>query len=457
MNPTPSRRMFLRSAASTLWLPLLPSALPRSAWASPVTDPRRLVYVHSPNGLLVGDATPATIGPDYVMPPMATGLTPVRDRINIVSGIESVASSFGAIGTHEGCMVAMLSDHTLEAPSGGVEDTSSSDAAVTVDQYAADRLGAVTPFPSMQLGTPATCANCTPYFVTLSWAEGSLPMAPLNDAKTVFDRMFAGFDPTLTQAEIDRRSALRKSLLDGVLDRANTLHTKLNWEDQAKLDQYMSGVRDLEIRIDALGEVDCGTPEEPATNVGFVETVQLMSQLMVTALTCDYTRIVTFMFAPSGSSIVYDFLDGVTADHHTLSHYGAPSGGSLGGPIADAHEQLVAVKGWEIGRYADFVDALRNVPGTTGDLLSHTMVTLVTEFGESNLHVSAPAADKEPPVNYGCTYYVAGGESDGITTGLHRAYPAGTPHSNLWRRQLDFMGVESSGFGEYATGSLDLR
>jgi hypothetical protein len=52
---------------------------------------------------------------------------------------------------------------------------------------------------------------------------------------------------------------------------------------------------------------------------------------------------------------------------------------------------------------------------------------------------------------------VAGGESDGITAGLHRSYPAGTPHSNLWRRQLDFMGIaEAQEFGEYATGSLDL-
>jgi hypothetical protein len=55
-----------------------------------------------------------------------------------------------------------------------------------------------------------------------------------------------------------------------------------------------------------------------------------MTDLMVTALACDYTRIITFMFAPSGSNIVYDFLDGVYADHHTLSHYGAPSGGADG-------------------------------------------------------------------------------------------------------------------------------
>jgi hypothetical protein len=176
-----------------------------------------------------------------------------------VSGIENIASSYGATRTHEGCMVGMLSDHTLESRSGGVEDTSSSDASITVDQFAADRLGPVTPFPSMQLGTPATCANCTPYFVTLSWGEGSTPMAPLNDAKTVFDRMFAGYDPTLTEADIARRTTLRKSVLDGVLDRANALHTKLNWQDQAKLDQYLTGVRDLETRIDALAGVECAT------------------------------------------------------------------------------------------------------------------------------------------------------------------------------------------------------
>jgi hypothetical protein len=68
--------MFLRSAASTLWLPLLPSVLPRSAWAAPPSDPRRLVYIHAPNGMLVDDATPTTIGPDYQMPLMATDFFP---------------------------------------------------------------------------------------------------------------------------------------------------------------------------------------------------------------------------------------------------------------------------------------------------------------------------------------------------------------------------------------------
>jgi hypothetical protein len=443
--------MFLRSAASTLWLPFLPSALPRAAWAAPPpADPRRLLYFHSPNGMLVEDATPAASGPDYDMPLMASLVEPVRHRINIVSGISNVAASMGAaVGTHEGCMVAMLSDHTLERESGGVADTSSDGAAITVDQYAANCLGLAggptAPFPSMQLGTPAQCANCTPYFVTLSWAAGSIPLAPLTDAKTVFDRMFAGYDPTLTEADVARRTALRKSLLDGVSERATDLTTKLNWEDRTKLDQYMTGVRDLEMRIDRLAAIQCGTPDEPPTNVGFVESVDLMIQLMLTAFTCDYTRIVTFMLAPSGSSIVYDFLDGVYADHHTLSHYGAMSAQQPDSPIPDAHDQLMTVKGWEFGKFAELVAAMELVSENEGDLLSNSMVTLVTEFGESNEHTSTP-----------CTYYVAGGESGGVVPGHHRVYAPGTPHSNLWRRQLDFLGVPSEHFGTFANGSLDL-
>jgi hypothetical protein len=264
--------------------------------------------------------------------------------------------------------------------------------------------------------------------------------------------MFAGADPTLSEADVARRTELRKSLLDGVLDRANALRTKLGGEDQLKLDQYLTGVRDLEARIDALAAVACTVPAEPATNVGFVESVDLMTQLMVTALACDYTRVITFMLAPSGTSIVYDFLDGVYVDHHTLSHYGAPSADS---PIPDAHDQLMACKGWEIGKYAALVSALQAVPASNGnDLLSNTMVTLVSEFNESNLHIAADNVDAG--IDYGCTYYVCGGEADGIVHGTHRSYPPGTPHSNLWRRELDFVGVDSACFGENATGSLDL-
>lgn len=362
-----SRRMLLGGSAATLWLPFLPSLLPRSAWgAAPPVAPRRLIYWFVPNGMLEKNFTPLATGANYDLPFAIEPILPIQNRVSVISGIENKPSVGGNLGTHEECMVGLLSDTKLGNPGGPI------DGGITVDQWAAQAMGTETPFPSMQLGMDQpwieSGGNYNTYYTTLSWANGQTPLAQLTDPKTVFDRMFAGSDPALTEEDIERRNGLRKSLLDSLADRTAALQGRLSSADKIKLDQFTTGVRELETRIDALAALECPQPLEPGSSPGFVEAMGLMTDLMVVAFQCDYTRLFTFMTGASTSLTIYDFLD-ITTDHHTLSHNQA----------ADdvAKQQLMTIMNWQSSMWTSLCQKLAAVPEEGGDLLSSTMVNMI--------------------------------------------------------------------------------
>jgi hypothetical protein len=160
-----------------------------------------------------------------------------------------------------------------------------------------------------------------------------------------------------------------------------------------------------------------------------------MNDLMVLALQCDHTRFVTFMLGPTTAYTSYSFL-GVSTDHHSLSH---------GWAYSDSQRtDMLRVQNWQVGQFADLCAKLAAVPEGEGDLLSNTMVTLVSEFGDSNQHIGYPMA-----------LLMAGGEAGGVAQGQHRVY-SDRPHVDLLAAELEFAGVDSTGFGQNLTTPLDL-
>jgi Protein of unknown function (DUF1552) len=431
------RRMFIRTAGATLWLPFLPSALPREARALASTTPRRAVWWFIPNGFMDQLVAPTIVGENYDLRYALEPIAPLQSRISVLSNLYNRAAQDYPF--HEEAMGTLLGDNYIDNISSG-----DLDGGTTVDQHAANAIGGETPFGSLQLGTDETyisagsASNTDIYYRTLSFSAPSIPLASLGDPKTVFDRMFAGSDPELTQAEIDARRELRKSLLDSVLARTSSLEQRLNHEDKLKLDQFTSGVRDLEVQIDALADLVCPTPEEPGTGLGYQAKVEAMTDLMVVALQCDFTRLITFMAGASTATTVYSFLQGVSQDHHSLSHNWAFD--------QDAETQLKSVYNYQVARFVDLATKLSQIDtGDGGDMLSSTMCYFVSEFGESNVHAAYPI-----------TYLLAGGEAGGVVQGKHRRFAANTPHSNAWISTLDHLGVDPTGWGTTHTGPLDL-
>lgn len=427
-----TRRQALRTAAATLWLPWLPSLAPRSAWGAAPDIPKRLLVYHVANGLNVGDPGQAAdnVDPGGVLAP----LDPLAKRMSVVTGLRNRAVD--AMSDHEPCTPSLLSDKAPTRYFNGPFDCG-----ITCDQFAAQQIGGETPFPSLQLGAATRFEPISPhgrtYSARLSWASPTVPMPPTEVPRQLFDRMFGGSDDGLTKEERERRRVMRSSVLDSVLGNVGSLEGRLNSADRVKLDQYTTSVRELELRIQALEDQVCPTPEAPPSNLPLKDTIEAMRDLMVIALQCDYTRVLTFMSSPSSSYAVYDWL-GVTEQHHTVSHTYEKS--------QRMRDALYAIQTWHSEIMLDLVSQLEAVPSDDGgDLLSHTLVVYTSEFTEPNAHDSHPLP-----------FVLFGGEAGGVRQGRQLAVQGGTSHANLLRSFIRYTGADPEGFGPNATGEVDL-
>ncbi len=144
---------------------------------------------------------------------------------------------------------------------------------------------------------------------------------------------------------------------------------------------------------------------------------------------------ITFATGASTALTQYSFI-GVNQDHHTLSHSQAQS--------EDDKADLMKIVNWQVAMWTALCEKLAAVPEGDGDLLSNSLVNLISEFGQSNTHTASPMV-----------LLVAGGESAGLVQGHHRSYGF-DPHSNLWWTELEYLGSDPSGFGNYATYAFDL-
>ncbi len=426
-----TRRQALRSAAATLWQPTLPSVLPRAARAASSTEPRRLLFYFVANGMIIGDSNNAANDPDPYN--ILSPLDPLASRRTVVTGLNN--RTVGAFSDHEPCTPALLSDVAPRNYFNGPFD-----AGITCDQVAARQVGGETPFPSLQLGANTQFEPISPhgrtYSARLSWASPETPLPPTEVPRQLFDSMFAGYDTEATEEEIERRSVLRKSVLDSVLDHMGDLENKLNPEDRNKLDQYTTSVRELEQRIESLEESQCPVPDQPPASLAFKETIEQMSDLMLVALRCDYTRILTFMSSPSSSYMVYDWL-GATSNHHVLSHNWNFQ--------ENSRQTLLAIQRWHAEIVAGMCQRMADevMPDGT-DLLSNTLVVLLSEFSDPASHDSHPVP-----------FVLLGGEAGGVAGGRHLHFD-GTPHSNMLRSLIRYTGADPTGFGPNATGAIDL-
>ncbi len=277
---------------------------------------------------------------------------------------------------------------------------------------------------------------------SVSYASGQQPLVPVISPRATFDLLFKGDDPDASVRDALARKELRYSILDRVMDRTRSLSGKLSSEDALRLDQYTSGIRDLENRLVAVESVQCPEPARPRDGLPLPEHHALMRELMVLAVQCDYTRILSFMVGNSTSRLVYDHLDYTDRpsgeDHHDLSHrFGFGD---------DSYEiDLSILQNWIISQYVELGSALAGISdGEGGDLLEHTAMLYVTDWSTPDLHMYDDL-----------TFFLTGGESAGWAHGRHRPQ-GGAAHSNVFLNLLDFVGVGAAQFGDNARTPIDL-
>lgn len=378
MSPrrTVSRRAVLGGAAASLGLPWLASLAPRTARATQDV-PVRLVWWFCPNGMHMPGWTPEADGLAAVPSPILAPLAAHWGEVSVVSGLQNRDARRHRPPPHTAAPCSWLSG---AAPTLGTVR-----AGVSADQLAARALGGSTPLRSLQLGMEGAAGSgaceegfACAYAEAISWADASTPLPQITDPTAIFDRLVQGADPRATEAERARRQARRTSVLDTLLDEAGSLQRQLARADRVRLDQYLTSVRELERRVEVLQRLPACTAPAPDLSppLGVESAVELMTDLMVLALTCDQTRVVSFMLGNGQSGRSFDFL-GTRGGHHEISHHGGD---------AERQADLQIIDTWEVERLASFLSRLAATPEGEGSLLDATAVVFGAGIGDGDSH-----------------------------------------------------------------------
>ena len=427
-----NRRAFLGGAGVALALPLLPSLRPRRLAAQPVAVKKRLLVIYTPNGMNMADWTPSAEGSDYALTPILSPLAPIKSKVLVLSGIDNRPAMTDSFGQHAPATAGFL---TCRAVAKSQEIANG----ISMDQVAAATLGAETRFASLQLGTDggSSSGGCDggyscAYTRNISWAGRGRPMPKMASPRSVFDLMFAGYDPDATAEERARRLTYDTSVIDAVLADAQRLEGKLGASDRAKLDQYLTGIRELELRLGGTAPA-CVASERPPTGVDFPTRVRLMLDLMALAVQCDLTRVVTFMMGNSISGQSFPWID-VPDAHHAISHHQKD-------PAKLA--KLTKIDRWEVEQMvylAQKLDALDDGDGTT--VLDNSLLYFASEVSDGNGH-----AKTNLPI------LLAGRAGSNIRSGRHIRY-SGARLGDLFISMLDHLGISADTFGDDGTGFI---
>jgi hypothetical protein len=428
-----SRRRFLQGSLGALAIPLLHSALPRKAWATELQRPQRVLFYYVPNGMPMPWWTPSQLGPGYDLPEVLQPLAGLQSSVSVLSGLDMPAATDPLPGDHARGTASFLTATRIRKTAGA--DISNG---ISIDQILAAELGSETPFPSLQVGLipGGNTGDCTAgyscaYSRNISWAGTATPMPNITDPQVLFDRLF-GNSSSLPPDIAERRTALRHSVLDSVVGDANTLHAQLGQSDRAKLDEYLTSVRELELRVGTPGGT-CGNMERP-TNPGFADRIDLMTELMVLAMQCDLTRVMTFMMGPAASNQSFDFI-GIPGAHHQISHHQNDDKNL---------ESLRQIGAWEISQFADLLSRMTAVGEDDGTLLDNALVYFGSEIsdGDAHSHVDIPVL-------------LAGHGGGAYVPGTHTTH-GGRPMADLFLSMAGLMGVNLTSFGDDGSQPLDL-
>jgi hypothetical protein len=388
--------------------------------------------------VILPDWTPRTEGAVFALPSILEPMTPYKNDFMVISGLtcdKARANGDGA-GDHARASAAFLTGTQARKTAGA-----NMHAGVSVDQVAAARLGDRTRLPSLELAIERFrgAGNCDSgyscvYEHTLSWRNPTSPLPTEVNPRLVFDRLFSSRPNDPDQL---KRNRLRTSVLDAVLEDARALDAKLGGNDHQKLDQYLTCVRELELRIARTEMLPPAVPPAGAVKpqtapADLSEHFRLMCDLLVLAFQADVTRIASFMFAREGSEQKYRMV-GITEGHHELTHH-------FNNPEKIA--KVRTINTFHVRQFAYLIGKLKAIPEGSGTLLDNCMIA----YGSGNSDGNRHSHDNVPML-------LAGKGGGTLRPGRHVRYPRETPLNNLWLAMLERIGAPVQKLGD-STGRL---
>lgn len=411
------RRRFLRASGVALALPCLEAFAPARAATRTAKPVRRMLCICAPLGLYSPDFFPEKAGKEYELTPYLELLQDYRSDFTVMSGLSHV-------GTNPGFAHQATASFLTGMPGAGRPGFQN---AISLDQFAAEQIGAQTRFPSLTLSGEG---------LGLSWTRTGAIVPAANSPSKVFSQMFLDGRSNEVQAQI-RRLEDGQSILDDVRKQATDLRTFLGSKDRDKLEEYLTSVRSLETKLlrdegwvnTPKPKVNVEPPNDISNAADLIGRTRLLFDLAHLALETDSTRLITIMLAGSTSAPP---IQGVSLGHHDLSHHGKDPG-----KLA----QLKRVEQETIITVRDLLAKLKGTQEEESNLLDSTMVFLGSNLGDASSH-----SVKNLPA------LLCGG---GFRHGQHLVFDPQNPPPlcNLYVSMLQRLGISVDKFSS-STGTL---
>jgi hypothetical protein len=366
-------------------------------------------------GLLPENFFPTDSGVDYTPSPYLQVLQAHRNDFTVFSGVWHPDVD----GGHPADICFLTA--APHPGSGGFRNT------ISLDQFIAERFGHLTRFPSMTLGV-----NVKQGLRSLSWTGAGVLIPCEENPVAVYEQLFLRGSSAQVRAQVQRLS-LGQSIMDAVADQTQSLQRKLGPSDRARVEQYLTGVRDLEQRLEAAKawehvpkpEPRGDAPKNPEDPKEYMDKVRLMYDMARLAFETDSTRAVTLMLDSVNTPAIDLAGTQTTEGYHNLSHHGKNEA-KLG--------QLEAIDRCHMQLLDELFINLKAAKEGSDSLLDRTMVVYGSNLGNANTHVTTNL-----PVLF------AGG---GFRHGQHLAFDTQNnyPLPNLFVSMLQSMGIETDRF-----------
>jgi hypothetical protein len=401
-----SRRFALRGALGgigvAMWLPVLDAMCNSNGTAFAAGDalPTSFGIWFWGNGIHADVWTPAYAGTGdaWQLSENLQDFADVKDAMTLVSGLDMLDAQFKGHGWGVAYVLAGGDGNecTLTSELGGnlgshqFETLAATQYQPTVDQTIADAIHTNEPFKSFETGMIPFTGDIAMGTVGSNLAHrGPNDFRPPNrEPKAIFDALFGANLPSTpagaggtTSGPSDISFRTRRSVLDAVLQEANSLKMRLGAADGKRVEAHMQAIRELEQSIPTVsgtggstGTAACKTPEAPPmTLADMTAKSHAINQLIVAALSCNLTRVYTHLWSGPRSDSIYPTLS-LTGGHHAYTH------GTDGKEPRDIERYIMS-------QYADLAKLMKATPMGAGSVLDNTLIYGVSEVADPHSHV----------------------------------------------------------------------
>ena len=440
-----SRRSFLKAGGATMLLPMLhssPAAMAAKRFAKP---DKKLVIMYIPNGIVRRQFFPGE--GESELPGFIGGfnadktkeqrryknesgicdlewtptMEPLKEHANDVTMITGLDRTFknGQDVHAQGASCYLTSLSPVQAEEQGVRHPNGR----TLDQMIGDKVGYKTVLNTLEISCNGFRAPKEPIeFDNISW-YGPGKIAPsIRDPRKLYDRLFS-------------KGSLRthvSDVTDLVLADAKALSSRLSSEDRATMDEYMTMVRNVEVRMakleKLLADADISVPKEEILPRG--EYIRLQADLMLLGFQMGITNVSTFMIGPErwDATLMYEGVFDKPVQHHNMTHNQKGNG----------YLELAKIDTFHMQQYSYMIRRMKEIKESDGSsMLDNSLVTYGAALGDGATHQY-----------YDLPMILAGGAQGQIKQGRFIRMKSGTLNSNLWLTLANLMGVEMNSFAD---------